>query len=317
MLTQAATLCLLAEKITITQRSVDRNGDYTMTAVKEDGSSIDLVDTDAYECQFNVLSDLCSRKDAHPIAFVLIGELYARGYGCKQDKTMALDYLNRAAKSNDTFVRIRSYLTLSYVSHRWQLDVDPKKKDYHQALEAIEQVEKLTSSSFDTSRTFFSLSAFGKYNGLSQSERHTCAEKAAQWGHAKAMLQCSENLMSGEGAPKDFRAAYTYALLAKSMGEEKDFWTGDVERLDRLISLLEKTLPISDAIKGQQDATEVRKSINNRRAKQLETLKELNRTQESFDKWCTREIGAGFLAAWSAKWKKRVAEGKSDFEIIK
>jgi hypothetical protein len=285
------------EKTNVT-RSMSLDGTYTMSLAYPSGKTVEgLVDMDAYKSQFEILSDLSERVDAHPSVHILLGEIYASGYGCKQDKDKAMELIRRGLLSDDKYVRLNARLTRAWIFHRW--------KKYSDAYQELEQLDRITPF-WDNSALYYSLSWLGRDNGLSKSELHICNEKAAQWGHTKGMLACSSDLLSGEGVPKDYRASYAYALLTKGLGEDKDFWKGDLKSLDEITKILERLLPPAEMIKGQQEATELRKLVVERKVKQREEIEKLYLVQKSFDEWCIQKIGADFYSAWSVKWKEKI-----------
>jgi hypothetical protein len=59
-------------------------------------------------------------------------------------------------------------------------------------------------------------------------------------------------------------------------------------------------------IKGQQEATELRKLINERKMKQQDELESIYLVQKSFDEWCTQKLGSDFDTAWKAKWNEKI-----------
>ena len=285
------------EKATVT-RYMERDGTYAMSFAYPSGKTQNgLVDIDAYKAQFDVLVDLSGRSDPHSEVHILLGEIYSTGYGCKQDKVKALDFLSLGLRSQDKYVRLRARLVRAWTFHRW--------KQYSDAYLELEQIDKLTPF-WDNSALYYSLSWLGRDNGLSKSELHICNEKAAQWGHTKGMLACSSDLLSGEGVPKDYRASYSYALLTKGLGEDKDFWKGDLKSLDEITKILERLLPPAEMIKGQQEATELRKLVVERKVKQQEEFEKWYFVQKSFDEWCIKKIGLDFHSAWSAQWKEKI-----------
>ena len=295
---QLITVSLSGREKAVVSRYTDLDGTYSMSITYPSGKTQKgLVDMHAYESQFEILSDLSGRGDAHPLVHILLGDIYATGYGCKQDKEKAVELLSRGLLSQDKYVRLRARLVRSWIFHRW--------KKYSDAYLELEQIHKLTPF-WDNSALYYSLSFFGHMDGLSKSELHICSERAAQWGHTKGMLNCSSNLFIGEGVPKDYKASYSYALLTRGLGEDKDFWEGDPKRLEERTELLERLLPPADMIKGQQEATELRKLINERKMKQQEEFERIYLVQKTFDEWCIQKIGVDFNSAWSAKWREKV-----------
>jgi len=284
------------EKAAVT-RYLDIDGTYAMSITYPSGKTQKgLVDMDAYESQFEILSDLSGRADAPLLVQIHLGEIYASGYGCKQDKEKAIELISRGLLSEDKYVRLIARLTRARIFHRW--------KNYSYAYQELEQLERLTPF-WDNSALYYSLSWLGRNNGLSTSELHICNERAAQWGHTLGMLACSSNLFSGEGVPKDYMASYSYALLTKGLGEDKDFQAGDLKTLEEMTKLLERILPPSEMIKGQQEATALRKLVVERKVKQQEELQKWHSVHKSFDEWCTQKIGKDFHSAWKEKWKAK------------
>lgn len=287
-----------AEEKTKVTRSISQDGTFTMSLTYPSGKKVEgLVDIHAYQCQFEILKDLEARSDAHPLVSIHLGDIYANGYGGVKDKDKALELFKRGLLSQDKYVRLSARLARAHIFHRW--------KQYKDAYQELEQVDRLTPF-WDNSSLYYSLSWLGRDNGLSKNELHICNEKAAQWGHTKGMLACSTNLFLGEGVPKDYSASYAYALLTKGLGEDKDFWQGDLESLEERTKLLEQMLPSAEAIKGQQEATALRKLVIERKSKHQEEIEKLYLVQRSFDDWCTQKIGADFNSAWIAKWKEKI-----------
>jgi hypothetical protein len=277
---------------------MSQDGTFTMSLAYPSGKTVEgLVDMDAYQCQFEILKDLEARNDAHPIVSILLGEIYATGYGGVKDKDKALELLGRGLLSPDKYVRLSARLARAKIFHRW--------KQYKDAYQELEQLDRLTPF-WDNSSLYYSLSWLGRNNGLSKNELHICNEKAAQWGHTKGMLACHSNLFSGEGAPKDYRASYAYALLTKGLGEDKDYWNGDLESLEERTKLLEQILPPNEVIKGQEEATMLRKLVIERKSKHQEEFEKWYLVQKSFDEWCTQKIGSDFHSAWRVKFKEKI-----------
>ena len=295
---QLITVSLSGREKAVVSRYTDLDGTYSMSITYPSGKTQKgLVDMHAYESQFEILSDLSGRGDAHPLVHILLGDIYATGYGCKQDKEKAVELLSRGLLSQDKYLRLRARLARAWTFHRW--------KKYTDAYQELEQLERITPF-WDNSLLYFSLSWLGHMDGLSKSELHICNERAAQWGHTKGMLACTSNLFTGEGVPKDYTASYSYALLTKGLGKDKDFWEGDAKRLEEMTKLLERLLPPTDMIKGQQEATELRRLINERKMKHQEEFERYYLVQKTFDEWCIQKIGADFNSAWSAKWREKV-----------
>lgn len=295
---QCMAISVPGEEKTKVTRSISQDGTFTMSLTFPSGKNVEgLVDVDAYECQFEILKNLETRSDAHPLVSILLGDIYATGYGGIKDKDKALELLRRGLLSQDKYVRLSARLARAHNFHRW--------KQYKDAYQELEQIERITPF-WDNSSLYYSLSWLGRGNGLSNSELHICNEKAAQWGHTKGMLTCTSNLFSGEGVPKDYRASYAYALLTKGLGEDKDFWQGDRESLEERTKLLEKVLPPTEVIKGQQEATVLRKLVIERKSKQQEEFEKWYLIHKSFDEWCTQKIGSDFYSAWTVKWKEKI-----------
>ena len=115
--------------------------------------------------------------------------------------------------------------------------------------------------------------------------------------------------------PKDYKASYAYSLLTKGLGEDKDFWQGDLESLEERTKLLEQMLPPAETIKGQQEATILRNLVIERKSKQQEEFEKWYMVHKSFDEWCTQNIGKDFHSAWREKWKEKT-KGKEYLEPL-